>query len=180
MHSQAIRRGPGFELTRDPCLQANVLNWTPSDNDSNSGAGQYGTCCNEMDIWEANGRATGFTPHPCDVTSIEGCDSPETCGFTGVCDQWGCGFNPYALGQKSYYGPGPSFVIDTTKKFTVSTRFITDDGTTTGTLIDVQRSYMQEGRVITNAVANTTAWPGLDSITTVSNWVSLAVSSYHN
>jgi hypothetical protein len=59
-------------------------------------------------------------------------------------------------------------VIDTTKKFTVSTRFITDDGTASGTLIDVQRSYMQEGRVITNAVANNTAWPGLDSITTVS------------
>ena len=130
--------------------------------------GVLGACCNEMDIWEANGRATGFTPHPCDVVSIEGCDSPETCGFTGVCDQWGCGFNPYALGQKSYYGPGPSFVIDTTKKFTVSTRFITDDGTASGTLIDVQRSYMQEGRVITNAVANNTAWPGLDSITTVS------------
>jgi len=132
--------------------------------------GNLGACCNEMDIWEANGRATGFTPHPCDVVSIEGCDSAESCGFNGVCDQWGCGFNPYALGQRSYYGPGSSYVIDTTKKFTVSTRFITDDGTTSGTLIDVQRSYMQEGRVITNAVANaSTGWEGLDSITTVSN-----------
>jgi cellulose 1,4-beta-cellobiosidase len=32
--------------------QANVLNWTPSATDINSGAGMFGTCCNEMDIWE--------------------------------------------------------------------------------------------------------------------------------
>jgi cellulase len=131
-------------------------------------------CCNEMDIWEANGRATGFTPHPCAVTSIEGCDSAESCGFDGVCDQWGCGFNSYSLGQPQYYGAGSNFVIDTTKKFTVSTRFVTDDGTTSGTLIDVQRSYMQEGRVITNAAANASSgWEGLTSITNVSTSVNL-------
>lgn len=134
--------------------------------------GVLGACCNEMDIWEANGRATGFTPHPCSVDSIGGCtgsDRTSDCGFEGVCDQWGCGFNPYALGRPQYYGAGSDYAIDTTKKFTVSTRFVTDDGTASGNLIDVQRTYSQEGRVIANAVANASSgWEGLDSITDVS------------
>ncbi|KAF5339687.1 hypothetical protein D9758_014895 [Tetrapyrgos nigripes] len=33
---------------------ANVAGWAGSDNDPNSGNGNMGTCCNEMDIWEAN------------------------------------------------------------------------------------------------------------------------------
>lgn len=35
-------------------IQANILDWTPSATDPNSGAGMFGTCCTEMDIWEAN------------------------------------------------------------------------------------------------------------------------------
>lgn len=128
-----------------------------------------GACCNEMDIWESNGRATGFTPHPCSIESIYGCEGEE-CTFDGVCDQWGCGFNPYAMGKPKYFGPGPSFTIDTTKKFTVTTQFITDDKTASGGLIDVRRFYRQEGRVIENAAANATSgWEGLTSITDVSN-----------
>lgn len=34
--------------------QANSDGWVPSDVDANSGAGKYGICCFEMDIWEAN------------------------------------------------------------------------------------------------------------------------------
>ena len=33
--------------------EANCEDWVPSDNDVNSGAGHYGACCIEMDIWEA-------------------------------------------------------------------------------------------------------------------------------
>ena len=33
---------------------ANVDGWTPSTNDANAGFGDLGTCCYEMDIWEAN------------------------------------------------------------------------------------------------------------------------------
>jgi cellulose 1,4-beta-cellobiosidase len=47
---------------------ANSVNWTPSSNDVNAGAGQYGSCCNEMDIWEANKMSAAYTPHPCSVT----------------------------------------------------------------------------------------------------------------
>ena len=45
--------------------QANVVDWQPSPNDTNAGTGKYGTCCNEMDIWEANSQATAVTPHTC-------------------------------------------------------------------------------------------------------------------
>lgn len=83
--------------------------------------GGLGVCCNEMDIWEANARATGYTPHPCDLETIGGCTG-EDCEFEGICDKWGCNFNPYALGRPKYYGEGPEFVIDTTKKFTVLVR----------------------------------------------------------
>lgn len=38
---------------------------------ANSGVGYWGTCCTEMDIWEANSQAAAFTPHPCTVTGTE-------------------------------------------------------------------------------------------------------------
>jgi cellulase len=122
-----------------------------------------------MDIWESNSRALGYTPHPCSIESIYGCTGEE-CTFDGVCDQWGCGFNPYALGRKEYFGRGSEFVIDTTKKFTVTTQFITDDNTASGSLIDVRRSYRQGNRTIENAVATAASgYEGLDSVTAVSS-----------
>ncbi|KAF7311725.1 Glucanase [Mycena indigotica] len=33
---------------------ANSVGWTGSDNDPNAGTGEMGTCCPEMDVWEAN------------------------------------------------------------------------------------------------------------------------------
>lgn len=125
----------------------------------------YGACCNEMDLWEANANATALTPHPCNVTSVGACTGTE-CGSSGDCDKNGCGFNPYALGQQSYYGAGAGFTVDTLKPVTVTTQFITDDGTTTGTLIEIRRQYIQDGVVINNAVASSTSgWTGQDSIT---------------
>ena len=35
--------------------QANVDGWAPSDNNANTGTGNYGTCCTEMDIWYGRG-----------------------------------------------------------------------------------------------------------------------------
>ncbi|EAW08952.1 putative endoglucanase [Aspergillus clavatus NRRL 1] len=88
-----------------------------------------GFCCNEMDILEGNSRANSFTPHPCSSTD---------------CDKGGCGFNPYALGQQNYWGPGGT--VDTFKPFTVTTQFITSDGTQTGTLKEIRRQYIQNGK----------------------------------
>lgn len=49
-----------------------------------------GVCCNELDIWEANSRATHIAPHPCNVPGLYACDaSGEDCGENGVCDKSG-------------------------------------------------------------------------------------------
>ncbi|KAL2816289.1 concanavalin A-like lectin/glucanase domain-containing protein [Aspergillus granulosus] len=118
-----------------------------------------GACCNEMDIWEGNSRATGFTPHGCHYPGggLWECTTDEECnGPTGendsICDKWGCGFNPYALGNRGFYGRGREFGVDTTRGFSVVTQFITHDNTTTGTLVEIRRLYIQDGKVISNAV----------------------------
>jgi cellulase len=114
-----------------------------------------GACCNEMDIWEANANATALTPHPCE-------------GQT--CDKGGCGFNPYAQGVTGYYGNGGT--VDTLKPMTVITQFYTSDNTTSGTLTQIRRLYIQNGKVIQNAVSTST---GLNSIT--AEWCSSSDSS---
>ncbi|OBZ75906.1 Exoglucanase 1 [Grifola frondosa] len=59
--------------------EANILDWTPDSNDANAGTGEYGTCCNEMDIWEANSMAAAFTPHVCTVQGQTRCSGTD-CG----------------------------------------------------------------------------------------------------
>ncbi|KAI7232458.1 putative endo-beta-1,4-glucanase [Hortaea werneckii] len=120
-----------------------------------------GSCCNEMDLWEANARATSYTPHPCNISSLYECAGDE-CGPNGVCDKSGCSFNPYALGDCDYYGYHD--VVDTTKPFTVTTQFLTDDGTASGTLSEIRRLYFQHGQVIKNTVV-TSNNRKVDSIT---------------
>jgi cellulase len=118
-----------------------------------------GSCCNEMDIWEANSMGNALTAHPCNITGIYGCTGSQ-CGSTGVCNENGCGWNPYQQGATSFYGPG--LTVDTTKPFTVTTQFITDDGTKTGTLVEIRRYYTQNSILIPNPVSTT--YPGLNSI----------------
>jgi hypothetical protein len=48
--------------------QANNVGWNGTT--ANSGKGTYGSCCSEMDIWEANQYASAYTPHPCSVRSF--------------------------------------------------------------------------------------------------------------
>ncbi|KAG8992748.1 hypothetical protein FRB90_000914 [Tulasnella sp. 427] len=130
--------------------EANVAGWTSSS--ANSGTGNYGSCCSEMDIWEANSVSAAYTPHPCDVTGQTRCTGSQ-CGYpsrySGVCDPDGCDFNSYRQGDHSFYGPGGT--VDTTKKFTVVTQFITTDGTANGTLKEIKRIYVQNGVVIANS-----------------------------
>ncbi|KAG8997152.1 Exoglucanase 1 [Tulasnella sp. JGI-2019a] len=126
---------------------ANMLGWNSTS--ANSGNGQYGSCCNEMDIWEANSISTAYTPHPCSGTGLVQC-SGSTC--TSTCDQAGCDFNSYRWGNTSFYGAG--MTVDTTKVFTVVTQFITSDGTSSGTLSEIRRLYVQNGKTIQNSVTN--------------------------
>ncbi|KAG9578945.1 family-7 endo-glucanase, partial [Aureobasidium melanogenum] len=108
-----------------------------------------GACCNEMDIWEANEVSTQFTPHACNITGLYEC-SGAACGSNGVCDESGCGYNSYAYGNKTFYGLGD--VVNTQHPFTVVTAFHTDDNTATGTLTNITRLYIQNNKIIQNAV----------------------------
>ena len=85
------------------------------------------------------------------------CTGDTACGVgdarnDGVCDKDGCDFNSYRMGNESFYGPGK--IVDTNKKMTVVTKFITDDGTDTGTLSAIRRQYVQDGKVIRNSVTD--------------------------
>lgn len=134
--------------------EANVLDWSPTG--ASAGSGRYGSCCAELDIWEANSISTAFTSHPCaSFTGTHRCASPEECGdstnrYKGVCDKDGCDFNAYRMGNTSFYGPGSQFAIDSTRKFTVVTQFVTSDGTANGDLADIRRFYQQDGRRVEN------------------------------
>ena len=89
--------------------------------------------CLEMDILESNSLAIMYTVHPCNGTK---------------CSAYGCGLNPYAVGRRDFYGRGSNYSIDTTKPFTVVTRFITVDGTDMGDLKEIQQVYVQNGQMI--------------------------------
>ena len=137
--------------------EANNLDWQPSDTDPNAGTGRYGTCCTEMDIWEANSISTAYTPHTCSVVGQTRCEGSE-CGdidannpnsrYEGVCDKDGCDLNTYRYGITDFFGPGPEFTVDSTKPMTVVTQFITSDGTDSGDLTEIKRFYVQDGKKI--------------------------------
>ena len=167
--------------------KANSDGWTPSSNNANTGSGKTGTCCNgtlfeefslssyntrltpnaEMDIWEANKISNAVTPHVC-VPGNSACTSDETCGsgagnrYKGYCDKDGCDYNPFRMGNQSFYGPGKT--IDTTKPVTVVTQFITSDNTASGDLVEIRRKYVQGGKVFDQPTSNVAGVSG-NSIT---------------
>ncbi|KAH9148030.1 hypothetical protein AeRB84_008470, partial [Aphanomyces euteiches] len=102
-----------------------------------------GQCCAEMDIWEANEFASAFTPHPCTINDVYTCSNPQECNS---CDKIGCSVNPWWIGNHTFYGPGSSFAIDTSRPFTVVTQFLTDDNTANGELVQVNRFFVQDGK----------------------------------
>ena len=144
--------------------QGNVEGWEPSTNDPNAGVGGHGSCCAEMDIWEANSVSTAVTPHSCSTIEQSRCDG-DKCGgtyskerYAGVCDPDGCDFNSYRQGDKTFYGKGKT--VDTSKKFTVVTQFVGS-----GDSMEIKRFYVQGGKVIPNSESKIEGVPG-NSITT--------------
>ena len=102
----------------------------------------------------------------CSVDGPARCEGVE-CGdgddrYNGLCDKDGCDFNSYRQGDTSFYGPGKT--IDTKSKFTVVTQFVTDDGTDSGTLTEIRRKYVQNGKVVDNSVSKISGVSG-NSIT---------------
>ena len=53
------------------------------------------------------------------------------------------------MGDTSFLGEGKT--VDTSSKFTVVTQFLTSDNTTSGTLSEIRRFYVQNGVVIPNS-----------------------------
>ncbi len=141
--------------------EANSAEWNPSSNDQNAGVGGYGSCCSEMDIWEANSISTAYTPHPCSEVGQSRCTGDECGGtysatrYAGTCDPDGCDFNSYRQGVKDFYGPG--MTVDTKSKFTVVTQFIKGSD---GNLESIRRFYVQGGKVIPNSESAIPGNPG--------------------
>jgi len=141
--------------------KANMKDWSPDKTDKNVGYGHYGTCCAELDIWEANRQSTQMTVHACSEPGWLKCEGIK-CGdkgpptftpsaperFEGNCDKNGCDMNPYRTGAHDFYGPGPNYTINTLKPFTVVTRFPVDAN---GDLTEMVRYYIQDGKNISNA-----------------------------
>ncbi|KAG6846230.1 hypothetical protein H0H93_015169, partial [Arthromyces matolae] len=149
--------------------QANSDGWTGSSNDVNAGTGNYGACCPEMDVWEANSVSAAYTPHPCTSNGLVRC-SGTACGGTSnrygsECDPDGCDFNSYRMGNTTFYGSGSGFNVNTSQKFTVVTQFITSTGTASGNLQEIRRLYVQNGKVIQNSKVNVSGMSAYDSIT---------------
>jgi hypothetical protein len=147
-----------------------MLDWQPSATDPNAGIGKYGTCCVEMDIWEANEISTAFTPHSCDVKEQTRCEGVD-CGdnpdhrFDGKCDKNGCDFQTYRLGNETFYGNSSSFELDSSKVMTVITQFITVDGTDDGALKEIKRFYKQDGKIIETPTIPVGGFGSFNSIT---------------
>jgi len=127
--------------------KANVEGWESSTVSANSGVGNNGACCAEMDIWEANSISQALTPHPCEVSGLTTCKG-AACGgaysddrYAGTCDPDGCDWNPYRLGSTKFYGPGSGFTLDTKKKVTVVTQFPATGSKVTA----IRRFYIQDG-----------------------------------
>lgn len=66
------------------------------------------------------------------------------------------------MGDQTFYGPG--LTVDTSSKFTVVTQFLTSDNTTTGTLSEIRRIYVQNGVVIQNSNSNIPGMATYDSV----------------
>merc|ERR1712048_1186551 len=135
--------------------EANMEDWVPSETDENAGTGKYGTCCTEIDLWEANKISTAFTMHSCATPDdlqyrCEGnaCGDNGETRFKGVCDKNGCDVQSWRFGERDFYGPGSKFKIDSNKPVTVTTQFVTDDGTDDGTIVEARQFYTQGGKTI--------------------------------
>ncbi|KAI1856510.1 uncharacterized protein JN550_013772 [Neoarthrinium moseri] len=139
---------------------------TPAFINGEANIEKHGACCNEMDLWEANSKAQALTPHPCNITQVYKC-SGAACGtgnkYASVCDKDGCDFNPYRLGQTRFYQPNAT--VDTTRPFTVVTQFLTTNGTDQGDLKEIRRLYVQDGRIIDNAVVSAAGFNRENSLT---------------
>lgn len=94
--------------------------------------------CTEIDLWEGNKEATHLASHSCSRTGQFSVGEGKYCAIGG------CTMNPYRY-DHSFYGYGSSYTVDTSKKFTVVTQFLTS---ASGNLNEIRRLYVQKGKVV--------------------------------
>lgn len=112
-----------------------------------------GTFCSEMDLFEGNTVAQQYTTHACDDACASYTEGVSECQSSAnaetVCDQSGCGLNPFRYGagssydtetnNEAWYGTGSSYQLDSSKPFTVTTQFYETN---------ITRFYLQNGKRI--------------------------------
>ncbi|KAJ7769834.1 cellobiohydrolase precursor [Mycena metata] len=112
-----------------------------------------GACCNEFRLWHGNAVSETMVAHPCSAPGLTTCIAASSGGAcaTPSCDVTGCEFNPFREGTPaSFYGVGPTNALDTSRKFTVVTQFITNSNSSTGALTSIRRFYIQDGTTLPN------------------------------
>ena len=68
-----------------------------------------------------------------------------------MCDKDGCDLASYRMVDHTFYEPGSSFKVDSTKPFTIVSHFLTTDGTDNGDFKEFRRFYVQNGQRIENS-----------------------------
>lgn len=79
-----------------------------------------------------------------------------------MCDKSGCAWQPWRVNITDYYGQGPKFKVDTTRKFTVITQFPTDSK---GVLRAIKRFYIQDGKLIDSYTVDAPGLPKVNEMT---------------
>ena len=101
-----------------PGIDANG-NFDDRGNNSFYCAGQdTGEPCPEIDVMEANQHAWQTTLHQCD-------ENPDVKGHYDTCDGWGFDKKIWEM-DKTAYGPGDQFTINTQKEFHTKFEYHTD------------------------------------------------------
>jgi len=115
--------------------------------------------------------AQAVTPHSCTVVGQTQCEG-IACGdnasgdrYNGVCDKDGCDWNPWRMGDQTFFGKGSNFKVDSSKKMTVVTQFLTTDGTDSGDLSEIRRFFVQDGKKINMSPTTIPDFGTFDSIT---------------
>ncbi|KAJ7843170.1 glycoside hydrolase [Mycena leptocephala] len=115
-----------------------------------------GACCNEFRIWHGNAVSQTMVAHPCLSPGLSTCIAKSAGGqcVNTDCDLTGCEFNPFREASPGFYGVGPAFRLDTSRKFTVRTQFITNSST--GALSSIRRFHIQNGTILQTPISHFT------------------------
>ncbi|KAJ7816786.1 glycoside hydrolase [Mycena olivaceomarginata] len=123
---------------------ANSAGWAASPNDSRSSF-LSGSCCPEMDVWAyLHSPLSTLGQSTCTGAACSAANSYGTLPTQGTCDQAGCDFNSYRMGDTTFYGPG--LTVDTARRLPWSRNSVIGSPIT-----EIKRFYVQNGNVIPNS-----------------------------